>query len=106
MVRKSDRVKIPSILLRGSAKGAEGGRPKGAVEETATATTVRRRQRRRRRRQSSDRNSTLSDGLSLSLCVCVCLCLLSYIFVVFIIVNFSYFKIICLKLYANICVQM
>lgn len=71
MVRKSDRVKIPSILLRGSAKGAEGGRPKGAVEETTTATTVRRRQRRRRRRQSSDRNSTLSDGLSLSLCVCV-----------------------------------
>lgn len=104
MVRKSDRVKIPSILLRGSAKGGEGGRPKGAVEETATAATVRRRQRRRRRRQSSDRNSTLSAGLSLP--VCVCLCLLSYIFVVFIIVNFSYFKIIYLKLYSYICLYM
>ncbi|KAH8418874.1 hypothetical protein KR222_007916 [Zaprionus bogoriensis] len=64
MVRKSDRVKIPtsrdvvgSILLRGTAKGGgEGGRA-----ADGEAATVRRRQRRRRRRQSSDRNSTLSD---------------------------------------------
>lgn len=82
MVRKSDRVKFPSILLRGAPKGGEGGRPKGAGEEATTAASVRRRQRRRRRRQSSDRNSTLSDGLSLSVCVFV---FASLIFVVFII---------------------
>lgn len=77
MVRKSDRVKIPtsrdvnSILLRGTVKGGEGGSPK---DGEAAVAAVRRRQRRRRRRESSDRNSTLSDGLCLCVCALVSLC--------------------------------
>lgn len=114
MVRKSDRVKIPtsrdvnSILLRGTVKGGEGGRPK---DGEAAAAVVKRRQRRRKRRESSDRNSTLSDGLCLCVracaCACVWLCVLvfaSLIFVVFCFVYFCHFKIIYLKLYPYTCV--
>lgn len=68
MVRKSDRVKIPtsrdigSILLRGKTKGdASGGRVSDG--EAAIVRRQRQIQQRRRRRDNSASNTASSDGV-------------------------------------------